>query len=141
MLAADWQDVVTTLGTTVRDLRTLLQWSQQDLADYAVVSQGLISRLEHAKCAAIPLHSVVVVLRTLATGAAQLNVTLSPAVTHLLTFATNGPIRIADADPDLVILARALTTIPSRHRPHFMAILRAAATTFADDTATPAEES
>src|SRR4029450_9723236 len=69
MLSAEWQRIVEVIGTTVHELRGLLGWSQQELADRAVTSQGTVSRLEAATVPGVPLHSVVVVLRALAAGA------------------------------------------------------------------------
>jgi transcriptional regulator with XRE-family HTH domain len=137
MLASEWQQIVTTLGTTVREVRKLLHWTQQELAAHAVVSQGAISRLETGHCAAIPFHSVVVVLRTLATGAERLQIPLSPTAAQLLAFAPslNGGFRaIAPLDADLAYIAQTLQRIPRPARPHFLAIVRAAAAALGDDT-------
>ena len=141
MLADEWQQIVDALGTTVRDVRKMLGWTQQQLADQAVVSQGLISRLEAGHCAAVPFHSVVVVLRTLATGAATLDLPLSPTAAQLLAFAPsmNGSFTAIDApDPVFAEIAHTLTRIPRRYRTGFLAIVRAAAATLtAADSADP----
>jgi transcriptional regulator with XRE-family HTH domain len=129
VLADEWQDIVTALAITVRDVRRLLGWSQQHLADQAVVSQGAISRLE-AGHSGVPLHTVVVVLRTLAAGAVALNIPLSPTAAHLLAFAPalNGTFAaIQPPDPDLASIVDALEHIPRPDRPAFLRIVRAAA--------------
>lgn len=131
MLAPGWQQIVSTLGTTVRDVRTLLGWSQDQLADLAVVSQGTVSRLERGTCAAIPFHSVVVILRTLAAGAAALDVPLSPIASHLLALSLpslNGT--LLAPDDDFAYIARTLKHIPRRRRPAFLAIVRATVAAF-----------
>jgi transcriptional regulator with XRE-family HTH domain len=132
VVANEWQEIVDALGTTVRDLRMLLGWSQQQLADRAIVSQGTISRMEAGQCAAVPFHSVVVVLRTLAAGAATLNLPLSPTATQMLAFAPtlNGDFTAIDApDPVFAEIAHTLTRIPRKYRAGFLAIVRAAAAT------------
>jgi transcriptional regulator with XRE-family HTH domain len=143
VLADEWQDVMTALATTVRDVRRLLGWSQQQLADQAVVSQGTISRMETGRCGAIPFHSVVVVLRTLAAGAAALQVPLSPTVVQMLAFAPslNGGFTTIDPlNPDLAYIAQTLQRIPRSDRPRFLTIVRAAATAFdIDDAPTPGD--
>lgn len=130
MLAAEWQQIVATLGTTVREVRTLLGWSQQGLANHAIISQGTISRLERGECAGVPFHSVVVVLRTLAAGAAAMQLPLSATAAQLLAFAPmlNGGFTAIDPlDPDLAYIADALPRIRRPDRPAFLRIVRAAA--------------
>src|SRR4030095_14699707 len=56
MLTAEWQRIVEVIGTTVHELRGLLGWSQQELADRAVTSQGTVSRLEAGTGPGGPLH-------------------------------------------------------------------------------------
>ena len=138
MLTDEWQQIVVALGTTIREVRTLLGWTQQHLADQAVVSQGTISRLERGGCAAVPFHSVIVVLRTLAAGATAMHVPVSPAAAQLLAFATvDGSFRaITPPDPPLAEIARTLARIHGSRRPAFLAIVRAAAAAF--DAAEPA---
>lgn len=140
MLADEWQSVVTALATTVRDVRRLLGWSQQMLANQAVVSQGAISRMESGHAGNVPLHSVVVVLRTLAAGAADFELPLSPTATHLLAFAPSidGTFSaIEPPDPDIAYIMRTLARIHYRRRPAFLAIVRAAAAAFDPDDEGP----
>src|SRR4029453_2344786 len=86
MLSADWQRIVAVIGTTVHELRGLLGWSQQELDDRGVSSEGTVSRLESGTVPAVPLRSVVVVLRALAAGAEELELGVSRPVRALLTF-------------------------------------------------------
>jgi transcriptional regulator with XRE-family HTH domain len=135
VLADEWREIVSALATTVRQVRKLLGWTQQQLADHAVCSQGAISRLEAGHCANVPFHSVVVVLRTLAAGAAELQVPLSPTAAQLLAFAPslNGGFHaIEPLDPDFAYIAQTLQHLPPRHRPGFLAIVRAAAAALGD---------
>jgi transcriptional regulator with XRE-family HTH domain len=136
VLADQWQEVVTALGTTVRDVRKLLGWTQQQLADHAICSQGAVSRLETGQCAAVPFHTVVVVLRTLAAGAAALDIPLSPTTQQLLAFAPslNGEFVVIDPDPHLVYIAQRLQHMPRPVRAHFLAIVRAVAAALGNDT-------
>jgi transcriptional regulator with XRE-family HTH domain len=130
MLANEWTDIVVTLGTTVRDVRKMLGWSQQQLADQAIVSQGAVSRMEAGHCGAVPFHTVVVVLRTLAAGAAALQVPLSPTAAQLLAFAPslNGTFAAIDPDPDFAAIAQTLQRLTRPNRARLLAIVRAAAT-------------
>jgi transcriptional regulator with XRE-family HTH domain len=137
VLAADWQPIVAMLGMTVRKVRTLLGWSQQELANRAVVSQGLISRLERGVCAAVPFHSVVVVSRTLAAGASALNLPLSPTAAQVLAFAPslNGDFTVIGPDADFAYIAHTLQRMPRERRAAFLTIIRAAAAALGDDDA------
>jgi transcriptional regulator with XRE-family HTH domain len=137
--ADDWRAIVLTLGTTVRDLRRVLGWSQQYVADHAGVSQGLLSRLERGESAAVPLHSVIVVLRTLAAGADAMHLRLSPIAQQLLSFAhMNGTLMTIDLpETDLAAIAQALRRIPRPRRAAFLSIVRAAAVAFGDEDDAP----
>ena len=138
MVADEWNQIVAALGTTVRDVRTLLGWSQQSLADQAVVSQGTISRMERGDCTWIPFHSVVLVLRTLAAGAAAMDLPLSPTAAQLLAFAPsmNGAFTATESpDPDLTYIAQALRRISRPRRVQFLTIVRDLASAFGDDAA------
>jgi transcriptional regulator with XRE-family HTH domain len=142
VFAEEWTQVVGALATTVRDVRRMLGWSQQQLADQAVVSQGAISRMETGRCGAVPLHTVVVVLRTLAAGAATLQVPLSPTAAQLLAFAPSldgGFSAIEPLDPDFVYIAQTLGRIPRSRRTDFLAIVRAVAAAFDADDPAPGE--
>ena len=129
MIAAEWVQVVTMLGTNVRDLRTLLGWSQQELADRAVISQGSISRLESGNHGDIPFHSVVVVLRTLGAAANGLNLPLSLAMRSLLTFTEvmTGHAEFISPDPDVASIIRSFTQLSRRQRLVFLRFFHAAA--------------
>jgi transcriptional regulator with XRE-family HTH domain len=139
MAADDWNAIVLTLGTTVRDVRKLLGWTQQYVADHAGISQGLISRLERGESAAIPFHSVVVVLRTLAAGADAMHLRLSPIAQQLLSFAhMNGTLMTIDLpETDLAAIAQALRRIPRPRRAAFLSIVRAAAVALGDEDDAP----
>jgi transcriptional regulator with XRE-family HTH domain len=140
--AAEWHELVAMLGMTVRKVRKLLGWSQEELAKQAVVSQGTISRLERGMCDSVPFHSIVVVFRTLTAGAAALNIPLSPTATELLAFAPslNGDFTVIapDAnvvapDPDVVYIARTLERMPRERRAAFLTIIRAVVAALKDD--------
>jgi transcriptional regulator with XRE-family HTH domain len=110
MLAVEWRGITTALGATVRELRELLGWSQQELANRAVVSQGTISRIEAGTHAGLPFHSVVVVGRSLAAGAAAVKLAVSPVARSLLNFVValdHEFSLIEPMDPQLVKLVRA----------------------------------
>jgi transcriptional regulator with XRE-family HTH domain len=74
------------IAKAVKELREFLDWSQQQLADKAIVSQGAISRLESGNHGNVPLHTVVVVFRALATGAVNRDLVPSTPARHLIAF-------------------------------------------------------
>jgi transcriptional regulator with XRE-family HTH domain len=129
VLAEEWKRIVLNLASTVKQLRILLGWSQQKLADRSVTSQGLISRMESGQAADIPFHSVVVVIRTLAMGLAAIEVPLSPSAMALIEFcqANRAFITASPPDPDLVTVARILNRLPSKQRKAFVQLAKAAA--------------
>ena len=109
MLAAEWNALLRELGVGIRQLRHVLGWSQERVANRAITSQGSVSRLESGTCASVSLHSLVVVLRVLDDGISQLDgVILSPSLQVLLTFARgfDGAV-LAPLDPHLVTLLSA----------------------------------
>jgi transcriptional regulator with XRE-family HTH domain len=128
MTPEKWSRVIMALGKSVRELRRLTGWSQQQLADRAVVSQGLISRMENARCDDLPFHSVVVVLRTLGAAAVQLDLPVSPRTEQLLAFIESllGPF-LVDADPDLVAIVQHCTHLSPTQRRLFRRFVRSAA--------------
>jgi transcriptional regulator with XRE-family HTH domain len=119
MLAAEWRTVCGALGAAVRDLRTLLGWSQAELAARAVTSQGTISRLERGGVPGVPLHSVVVVVRALAAGAGEGGLPMTPAARALITFCqllTPGVTVVAPLEPELATLVRLYQALPGAAR-------------------------
>ena len=131
MLTAEWQRIVGVIGTTVHELRHLLGWSQQELANRAVTSQGTVSRLESGQVPDVPLRSVVVVLRALAAGADELDLGVSRPVRALLTFAqTVDPTFLVTAplDPSLVRLLQIYHRLAPTQRLRFVQFLHATAT-------------
>src|SRR5262245_52983246 len=86
MLATEWNRVVAAIGESVKSMRGMLGWSQQQLADRAVTSQGTISRIESGNHADLPLHSVVIIIRTLASAATNMGLAVTPATRALITF-------------------------------------------------------
>jgi transcriptional regulator with XRE-family HTH domain len=129
VLPNEWKRIVVNLASTVKQLRTLLGWSQQKLADRAVTSQGLISRMEAGQAADVPFHSVVVVVRTLAMGMAAIEVPLSPSAKALIEFcqANSAFVTASPPDPDLVTMARILNRLSPRHRKALVQLVKAAA--------------
>lgn len=89
MTQNEWSKIIVAIAKAVKEVRELLGWSQQELADKAVVSQGAISRIEAGKHDGLPLHSIVVVFRALAVGASTVDIIPSPATRHLLAFVTS----------------------------------------------------
>jgi transcriptional regulator with XRE-family HTH domain len=116
MRRAEWAALCGALGVAIRELRSVLGWSQQALADRAVTSQGTISRLEAGTAAGVPLRSVVLVLRALAAGAVDLELVVAPAPRALLGFIqaleAGGPLR-TPLEPELVRLVRAFHRLPA----------------------------
>ena len=86
MLATEWNKIVVAIAESVKNVRFLLGWSQQQLADRAVTSQGTISRIESGNHADLPFHTVVIVIRTLASAATSMELVVTPATRALITF-------------------------------------------------------
>jgi transcriptional regulator with XRE-family HTH domain len=120
--------MIVALGLSVRDLRLTLGWSQTELAARAVTSQGTVSRLESGKVPDLPFHSVAVVLRALAGGAADLHFPLSPPIQALVTFTQSfdSGIICPSLDPGLVALARLYHRLPTPIRPALVRLADAA---------------
>src|SRR5262245_27518090 len=129
MLAAEWRRLIGRLAASIRETRTLLGWSQSDLAARAVVSQGAISRLESSKHSDFPFHTVLVVLHALALGVTELDIPLSAPIRFLLAFMQgfDGSITIAPPDPGLVTLARAYHHLSDPGRRALVALAQSAA--------------
>jgi predicted transcriptional regulator len=129
MKAAEWRGVVATLGASVRELRRLIGWSQQHVADRALVSQGCVSRMEAGRCDQLPFRSVVAVLRTLGTAAIQLDLTPTPLTQQLLVFTDSlaGPVALVDPDPDLAAIVQQCTHMAPSQRALFRRFVRSAA--------------
>jgi transcriptional regulator with XRE-family HTH domain len=118
MLARDWNRMIEALGLSVRATRQTLGWSQADLAEKAVTSQGTVSRLESGKYPDLPFHSVAVIVRALALGATDLHMPLSTPVQSLVTFTQSYDLGICPSlDPGLVTLARLYHRLPVPIRP------------------------
>ena len=118
MLAADWEKICMAIGHACRDLRTLLGWSQQGLADRAVISQGSVSRMESGHSTELPLHSVFVVFRALALGAEHSDIPVTPATRHLLAFLQllDPTFHLAETDADLATLILVYHRLPAPAR-------------------------
>jgi transcriptional regulator with XRE-family HTH domain len=129
MIAAEWEQIVVALGVNIRELRALIGWSQQQLADRAITSQGTISRLESGKYGDMPFHSVVVVLRTLGTAVTELDLTVSPLLRSLLTFVESitGTVELVEPHPDLMRIVRTFNRMSARQRAAFMRFIGSAA--------------
>jgi transcriptional regulator with XRE-family HTH domain len=107
--APDWAALVAALGRQVHAARTLLGWSQEELASWAGTSQGLVSRLERrGGCGGFELASVLKLLHALAAAVPQLEGAASPTARALLACVAElqGPAR-PPPDPGLAALLRA----------------------------------
>jgi transcriptional regulator with XRE-family HTH domain len=98
VLRAEWQKIVIAVGDSVKEARTLLGWSQAQLADRAVTSQGTISRIESGNHDNVPFHSIVIVFRTLAVGLENMSLTVSPTARSLMSF-------VQDLNPEFTVVA------------------------------------
>jgi transcriptional regulator with XRE-family HTH domain len=128
MKDTEWRQIIHTVGRTTRELRLLLGWSQQHLADRAITSQGAISRLESGTAGALSLHTVVIAFRALAVGAHELEIPLSPIARALLVFsdALNPTFTLTTpADPDLLQLVHAFHRVPARRRQALLHLVEA----------------
>jgi transcriptional regulator with XRE-family HTH domain len=99
-LASDWPRIVRTLGVQLRVIRTALDWSQEDVARRAAVSQGAVSRMESGHCASTPLVSYLkvwsIVLGALGPIEGQLGADIRAMVAMLRTAAPALAQRSAD---------------------------------------------
>jgi transcriptional regulator with XRE-family HTH domain len=128
MKDTEWQQIVRAVGRTARDLRRLLGWSQQRVADLAITSQGAISRLESGTAEALPLHTAVIVFRALAVGAQELNLPLSREAHALSMFSDAfhpGFALMTSSDPELVQLLRVFHRLPAARRPALLRLVEA----------------
>ena len=129
MLRAEWAEIITAMSKATRDVRTMLGWSQQRLADKAVTSQGTISRLESGHVLDLPFRSVIIVLRALAAGVRAAELPLSPTAKSLMAFLeTINPslVLTLTLDSDLSALIRLYHSLPESHRPAVIAFMQAA---------------
>jgi transcriptional regulator with XRE-family HTH domain len=118
VLAGEWKGIVAALGLSVRHLRHLLGWSQAELAQRAVSSQGAVSRLESGAYPDLSFHSVVVTLRALEQGAHAAAIPIVPPTRGLLDFAAglDPHYRLARIDHDLARLVRLYHTLSPRQQ-------------------------
>jgi transcriptional regulator with XRE-family HTH domain len=123
MTVSEWKHIIQELGITIRRLRSLVGWSQQKLADRAVMSQGAISRLESGHCLVIPLHSVITVMRTLAPALKEMGIEVSPGAQAMISF-SQLPLEAQNVDPDLVWVSRSLREMTPRQREVFIKTMR-----------------
>lgn len=119
-LTPDWPALVAALGRQVHAARTLLGWSQDELAARAGTSQGLVSRMERGGCAALPLVSVLKLLQALADAVPHLEGATAPITRALLacTAELQGPAR-PPPDPGLAALLHAYHALPPGRRATF----------------------
>jgi transcriptional regulator with XRE-family HTH domain len=134
MLAAEWRTTIKTLATSIRDLRHAVGWSQQALANRAIVSQGAVSRLEAGTKLNLPFHTVVVAARALAEEAPHLGLSLSPPAQALVAFAPFDGTLATSLDPDLRALLRLFHGLPPRQRHALVVFLESTASYLADTT-------
>lgn len=112
-------------------MRLLVGWSQQQLADQAVTSQGTISRIESGQHADLPLHSVVIIIRTLASAATTMGITVTPATRALITFVqTVDPSYsvVTPVDPELQDLLRVYHSLTNAEQIAMVRFVRAMST-------------
>jgi transcriptional regulator with XRE-family HTH domain len=116
----DWIAIVAALGRQVHAARTLLGWSQTDLAAIAGTSQSLISRVERGDCIGLPLVSVLKLLHALADAVPQLDGAAAPTARALLacTAELGSPAR-PPLDPGLAALLRAYNALRPGQRATF----------------------
>lgn len=128
MLAEEWSRIIKNLARTVHEARGILDWSQQQLADRAVTSQGAISRVESGRMLNIPFHTVVVIGRAISAGMRTIQVSLPPSTMELLRFTQGMDGNFVDAvDPDIICLTNTFNRMLPKQRAIFMQFVRTTA--------------
>jgi transcriptional regulator with XRE-family HTH domain len=126
---AEWQAIVQAFAHAGRELRYMLGWSQQQVADLARTSQGAVSRLEAGGCADMSLHTIVLVFRALAAGLVAHELPPSPETQRILafvevfdpTFTLTEPL-----DRGLLVLVRLYHEVPAGRRRALVQLVTAA---------------
>jgi len=90
-MADAWQTLIAQFAVHVRDMRTLVGLSQQQLAVRADTSQGAISRLEAGSHIDVPLLTILKVTSALADATAQVDGAIPRQIAALLGFAAQFP--------------------------------------------------
>jgi len=119
------RELIAALGVYVRETRQLLGWSQQNLADTATTSQGLVSRLESGRCAALPLMSALKILVALGNDRAPIASALPQPVALILTCAAElEPDRAAGPpDPNFRTLLQTYHRLPAIRQGTFIRMM------------------
>lgn len=132
MLSTEWREVVRTLAREARELRRLLGWSQEHVADLATVSQGAVSRLESGRMLNVPLHTVVVVMQVLVQGAEQVGIQLT-AATYAFLSPFEGCI-VHPIDPTFASMLRVFHRFPIAQQAAFVTFLESMLAPTREDT-------
>jgi transcriptional regulator with XRE-family HTH domain len=127
MLTGEWRGIVAAVGLSVRHLRHLLGWSQHDLAERAITSQGAISRLESGHHLDVPFRTIILTLRALEQGARTASLSIVQPTRSLLDFAAglDPSYALARIDPELGRLIRAYQSMSPPHQLALVAFVTA----------------
>lgn len=128
MIAAEWRVTMQRLSRSLAELRKALGWSQQTLADRAVVSQGAISRLESGTVVNVPLHTAVVVTQALMQGSQQLYLPFAPPIQALQGFlATFDGHLVQPLDPTFLAMLKVYHSLTATQQVALVTFLEATA--------------
>lgn len=119
------REMVAALGRYVKETRRLLGWSQDNLAEAACTSQGLVSRMEAGRCVGLPFMSVLKVLTALAAHESPIGDAVPAPFRFVLACAAHlpGP-HPAPPDPHLAQLLQAYHALPSARQAAVVQMLR-----------------
>lgn len=123
------REMIAALGHYVKETRLLLGWSQENLAESARTSQGLISRMERGDCLALPFISVMKVLTALAASESPIGDAVPAPFNFVLACAAHLPgARPAPPDPHLGKLVQAYHQLPAARQPALVQMLQSIVT-------------
>jgi transcriptional regulator with XRE-family HTH domain len=145
----DWPRWMRGVGRQALRVREFLGLSQEELARMASVSQGAISRFENGRGLATPLLVVMKISDALHSALARLDpASLSPEARRIVEQAHHLPGPDGDyvayplaSDGGVEEVLRVYHSVPQRHRPQFLVVLKATASALGANERAPSSSS